>query len=207
MVTGLSNRGIIGAIFAGLLIGGLAAVGLYLSANNQKPVNANAQFQSGTAQIGGPFTLRDQNGKKVTEQAFKGARSILIFGNSIADPLSAASIQVALEAAHKTSGSKRPVRIFFVTLDLNKDTQTVLQRELARFSGQVLGLTGEESETARLATSYRLPLGKPDRTAEYGPRLLRPFIFVLDAEGRYVSHKVMPIRVTDLTILLEHASQ
>lgn len=70
----MTSRGPLLAI-AGLIIGGLAAVLLLAPSSTTLP---QGSVETGKALVGGPFTLTDQTGKRVTDKDFRG-KYMLVF--------------------------------------------------------------------------------------------------------------------------------
>src|SRR6266540_4502120 len=78
---------------------------------------------SGTAAIGGPFTLVSTNGGNVTEQTYRGKWLLIFFGFTFcpdACPTALYNISVALEKLGADAGKLQPL---FVTVDPRRDTR------------------------------------------------------------------------------------
>ena len=66
-------------IFAGFWFGGLAAFTLFPAARERLLPSINVR-SVGQALVGGPFTLTDHTGKRVTDQDFRGKFLLVFFG-------------------------------------------------------------------------------------------------------------------------------
>ena len=110
----------------------------------------------GAASIGGPFTLTDQSGKRVTEADFKGRVTLYYFGFTFcpdACPTSMLLAQTALEQLGKRADGK--VQVVLVSIDPERDTPAVLKEYVEQFGPQFIGLTGSPDEVASAARNFR----------------------------------------------------
>ena len=99
---------------------------------------------SGTAAIGGPFTLVSTNDGNVTDQTYRGKWLLIFFGYTFcpdACPTALNNISVALEKLGADAGKLQPL---FVTVDPQRDTREVLAEYLKSFDSRIVGLTGSQ---------------------------------------------------------------
>ena len=73
------NARLIGVIVVGLLLGAAAAIAVFPEAR-QRLLPSAAQTVSGKALVGGPFSLTDSSGKRVTDKDFRGRDMLVFFG-------------------------------------------------------------------------------------------------------------------------------
>lgn len=110
------------------------------------------------ATMGGPFTLTDQDGRRVSDTAFAGKYRLVYFGYSFCPdvcPTDLALIGAGLrqfEARDPTRAAK--VQPIFISVDPARDTPPVLKRYVAAFHPRLIGLTGTPVEIARVAREY-----------------------------------------------------
>jgi protein SCO1/2 len=112
------------------------------------------------AAIGGPFALVDQDGRRVTDDAFAGAYRIMYFGYTSCPDVCPADLQT-LGAAMRLLDKSDPARSrrivpMFVTVDPARDTPAVLKPFVAAFYPRMIGLTGSADAIARVAREYRV---------------------------------------------------
>lgn len=116
------------------------------------------------ARIGGPFTLTDQDGKRVTEQALAGKYRIMYFGYSYCPdvcPTDLALITAGLKAFEaKAPALAAKVQPVFVTIDPARDTPARMKTYLADFHPRLIGLTGSAAEIAAVARAYGVPYSR-----------------------------------------------
>ncbi len=118
------------------------------------------------AAIGGPFTLTNQDGKRVSDRDFAGRYRIMYFGYTFCPdvcPTDAAAIGkgLAMLDASDPDLAKRIVPVF-VSVDPERDTPAVLKGFVANFHPRMVGLTGTPAEIAAVSKAYAVFSGKGD---------------------------------------------
>jgi len=180
---------IIVSILAGLVIGGLAAVVVFPEARD-KLFGQLAPTTSGKALIGGPFTLTDQNGKKVTDQDFRGRSMLVFFGFTHCPDICPAGLQLISAALAKLGPKAANVTPVFISVDPQRDTPETLATYVKNFDDRIVGLTGTPEEIAAVARAYRVFYEKtPNESnpAEYGMNHTS-IIYLMGPDGTYVAH-------------------
>jgi protein SCO1/2 len=117
---------------------------------------AGTVVSSGTAAIGGPFTLTAADGRTVTDQTYRDKWVIVYFGYTFcpdACPTALSNVSVALQKLGKQAERLQPL---FITLDPNRDTREVLSTYLESFDPRIVGLVGTEAQTDAIAKAYRV---------------------------------------------------
>ena len=133
-----------------------AAAGLVLFVSKPAPVVTT----TGTADIGGPFTLVSTRGGTVTDQTYRGKWLVLFFGYTYCPdvcPTTLNNISVALEELGADANKLQPV---FVTVDPDQDTREVLSDYLKSFDSRIVGLTGTQAQIDRIVKEYRIYVAK-----------------------------------------------
>src|SRR5476651_386463 len=106
------RRSLLIVILGGFLLGALVALALIVNG----PAGPRVQT-SGTALIGGPFTLTDQTGKTVTDRDFAGRYKLVFFGFTHCPDICPAELQV-MQAALDALGDKADKVVpIFISLD------------------------------------------------------------------------------------------
>ena len=112
------------------------------------------------ATMGGPFTLTDQNGRRVSDSQFAGKYRLVYFGFTFCPDVCPTDLQ-AIGAGLRQFEQSDPARAarvqpIFITVDPARDTPEVLRRYVANFHPRLIGLTGTEPEIAAVARTYRI---------------------------------------------------
>jgi protein SCO1/2 len=93
-------------------------------------------------------------GKPVTAGDFRGKVVALYFGYSHCPDVCPATLANLADMAAKVNSPD--IRILFVTVDPDRDTDAVLIDYAKAFSPQVVGLSGSANQLASLARTYRV---------------------------------------------------
>ena len=124
---------------------------------------------SGTALVGGPFQLVDQNGKPVDEKILKGKWSAVFFGFTYCPDVCPTTMQV-LGAAQQQLGPKADkFQVVFISVDLERDTPEQIKTYLSNevFPKGTIGLTGTPEQVAAAAKAYRVYYKKNGEGSDY----------------------------------------
>lgn len=121
------------------------------------------------ASMGGPFTLTDHRGQRVSDRDFAGRYRLVYFGFTYCPdvcPIDLQTIGAGLRAFERDApGRAARVVPIFVTVDPARDTPDVLARYVAAFHPRLVGLTGSEREIADVARRFAVYF----RRGEPGP--------------------------------------
>ena len=111
------------------------------------------------AAIGGPFSLVDKDGKRVTWDGFKGRYRIVYFGYTFCPDACPMDVGVMMqgfqrfEKAHPQQAST--VQPIFITIDPARDTPARVGEFAAAFSPRLLGLTGTQAEVDAAVKAFK----------------------------------------------------
>ncbi len=174
-------------ILAGFLVGALGgAAALIVTSSAQRPKVET----TGTALIGGPFTLVDQNGKTVTDRDFRGKYMLIFFGFTHCPDICPAELQV-MSAALDALGSKADEVVpIFVTLDPERDTPEAVGAYVKNFGKNFVGLTGSPTAIANAAKTYRVTYSKLEYKGKDGNYSYSvdhsALVYLMDKDGQYL---------------------
>src|SRR4029079_13092326 len=132
------RRRLLIVILAGFLVGALGGAAALIVTSAQGPKVET----TGTALIGGPFTLLDQNGKTVTDRDFRGRYMLIFFGFTHCPDICPAELQVISASLDELGPKAEEVVPIFVTLDPERDTPEVMADYVKNFGSRFVGLTG-----------------------------------------------------------------
>jgi protein SCO1/2 len=175
-------------IVAGFLIGALAgAAALIVTRAPTGPEVAT----TGTALIGGPFTLVGRDGKPVTDRAFRGKYMLVFFGFTHCPDICPAELQVMAAALDELGPKANDIIPIFITLDPERDTPPVVTGYVMNFSPRFVGLTGSPEQIAEAAKAYRVTYSKfqeegakpDDYTIDHSA-----LVFLMGKDGEYLTH-------------------
>ena len=145
---------------------------------------------SGTALVGGPFSMVDQDGRRVTEKDFLGKYMLVFFGYTYCPDVCPTELQVMTAALDQMGPEAARIQPVFVSIDPARDTSPVLKTYVANFGGHLIGLTGTPEEVANIARAYRVYYAKAGNGNSSTDYLMdhSSIIYLMGPDGRFVKH-------------------
>jgi cytochrome oxidase Cu insertion factor (SCO1/SenC/PrrC family) len=176
-------------IFAGFWFGGLAAFTLFPAARERLLPSVNVR-SVGQALVGGPFTLTDDTGKRVTDQDFRGKFMLVFFGFTYCPDVCPTALQVMAAALDKLGPNAERITPVLISIDPERDTPAQLAVYVKSFHPRLVGLTGSPAEIDAVAKAYRVYVKQvPDPKSTAGYTLDHSsIIYVIGPDGKYRTH-------------------
>ena len=178
---------LIAFIVAGFLIGALAGAAVLLVTTQQggQPVQS-----SGTALVGGPFSLVGADGKPVTDRDFRGRYMLIFFGFTHCPDICPAELQVIAQALEQLGDKAKNVVPIFITLDPERDTPESMANYVKSFGSNFVGLRGSPEAIAAAAKAYRVSYAKVENKESAADYRVdhSAVVYLIDPEGQYVTH-------------------
>ena len=140
---------------------------------------------------GSEFSLKDMNNNVITDESFKGQLTAIFFGfTNCPDicPMTLNKMDIAISRLKKENKS---LKLFFISVDPERDTPEVVKDYLSSFENNFVGITGEPEKIYSLSQSWGIlsqKIFKDD--GEYNIDHSSPVILLKD--GKYIariSHK------------------
>lgn len=159
----------------------------------------------GQPAIGGPFTLTDHTGKRVTDQDLRGKPTIIYFGYAYCPdvcPTSLLLMQTAVDQLGPQAASR--VNLVFITVDPERDTPEALKEYVGQFGPTMIGLTGTAEQVAAAAKAFRVYYQKvPGKDG--APYLMdhSSIFYVMDRNFRFVKHFTHQAKAEDIAVALK----
>ena len=162
---------------------------------------------SGVALVGGPFSLTDQDGRRVTEKDFLGRYMLVFFGFTYCPDICPTELQVMTAALDAMGPAAEKIQPVFVSVDPERDTPEVMKAYVANFGPRLIGLTGTPEEIAAMAKAYRVYYAKAANQNAPGDYLMdhSSIIYLMDEDGSFVKHFAYTTDVEKLTSELKKA--
>jgi protein SCO1/2 len=139
------------------------------------------------AAIGGPFRLIDQDGRTMTEQDLKGSPSLVFFGFTHCPDVCPTTLFDISEVMRALGPDADRARALFITVDPERDTQSVLKDYMSSFDPHVSGLTGDLPAITAVAREYRAYFKKVALDGGGYTMDHTAITYLMDKEGRFVS--------------------
>jgi cytochrome oxidase Cu insertion factor (SCO1/SenC/PrrC family) len=144
------------------------------------------ELMTGKTPVGGPFTLADPDGRRISLSDFRGKVVLLYFGYTFCPDVCPTDLLAIGELIRSLGVDGDAVQPLFVTLDPERDTREVLRVYAASFHPRFVSLSGTEDEVRRVATSYKIFFEKVSPPGVHAYLIDHAaFVFLLDREGRY----------------------
>ena len=142
------------------------------------------------AQIGGPFALTDHEGKRVTDQDFRGKLMLVTFGYTSCPDVCPAELQTIANALDALGAKADEVTPIFITVDPERDTAQQMGEYVKNFHKRFVGLTGTPEEIKQAARAYRVYYAKAEAKDSALGYLMdhSAFIYLMNRQGEYVTH-------------------
>ena len=135
---------------------------------------------------GSKFSLKDMDNNIVTEKSFEGPLTAIFFGfTNCPDvcPMTLNKMDIVLEKLKKENKS---IKLFFVSVDPERDTPEVIKDYLNSFETNFVGITGEKEKIFLLYKSWGIISQKVfNENGEYNIDHSSPVLLL--KEGKYVA--------------------
>lgn len=191
---------VIAIVLFGLALGGLSA---WIMVSQAPPSGAVA---TGKALVGGPFSLVDASGKRVSEKDFAGRKMLVFFGFTSCPDVCPGGLQVISAALEKLGAKADKVAPVFITLDAERDPPAKVGEYVKSFSPKLIGLSGTPDEVTAAAKAYRVYFKKVPGSDPNNYNIDHSsIIYLMDEHGQYLTHFPYPITVDELAAKLEAA--
>lgn len=174
------------AILIGVLLG--AATALTLLAP-QHP-SSGSLTTGGKPLVGGPFTLTDATGRRVTEKDYAGKAMLVYFGYTNCPDICPAGLQTISAALDKLGEKADRLTPLFISVDPERDTPAVLGEYVKSFHPKIVGLTGSVEEADQAAKAYKVYHKKVELEGSAAGYAIdhSGIIYLMDANGEYLKH-------------------
>lgn len=185
----MSRLNLVILLVCGLLVGGLAAVAT-IPQVRERVLGEGAPRSVGQALVGGPFTLTDHTGKRVSDTDFRGRNMLLFFGFTYCPDVCPTALQVMAGVMDKLGAKADRIQPVFITVDPERDTPEQLSQYVSTFHPKLIGLTGTKEEIETVLKSYRVYSQKvEDQKSTAGYTMNHStIIYLMGPDGQYRTH-------------------
>jgi protein SCO1/2 len=152
-------------VLVGLAAGGYLA--MRTTAGDRFADCRAAQVAGGAAAIGGPFSLIDDSGARVTDAEVITRPTLVYFGYSFCPDVCPMDLSRNALAAQALAERGAEVGQVFITIDPARDTPEVLHDYVAAIDPGLVGLTGTPEEIDAAAKAYKVYYAKNGDDPEY----------------------------------------
>ena len=137
--------------------------------------------------VGGPFSLTDQNGRRVTEADFRGKPVLVFFGFTNCPDVCPTALFEMSEVLRRLGPDAEKVNAIFISVDPARDTPEKLKDYLQSFHDRISALTGSQADIDAVTKAYkayakRVPLEGGNYTMDHSA-----IVYLMDKNGRFVA--------------------
>ena len=140
---------------------------------------------------GSEFSLKDMNNNMITDESFQGPLTAIFFGFTNCPDICPMTLNKMDIAFSKLKKQNKSLKLFFISVDPERDTPEVVKDYLNSFENNFVGITGEPEKIYLLSQSWGIVSQKIFKDdGEYNINHSSPVILLKD--GKYVariSHK------------------
>lgn len=150
--------------------------------------------QQQSVDIGGPFTLINQDGATVTEADFAGRPMLVFFGFTYCPdvcPMSLDLLGAALDKLAETAPEKAArLQPVFISVDPARDTPAQMKDYLSYFHPSLTGLTGSQAQIDAVKRVFRVYAARAKDTDANGHYNVdhSSLFYLMDGDNRYAAH-------------------
>ncbi|MFT0861352.1 SCO family protein [Ancylobacter sp. G4_0304] len=130
------------------------------------------------------FVLTTHDGRRLSDRDLRGAPYALFFGFTNCPEICPTALFELSQVLGELGPEADRLRVFFVTVDPERDTPEQLATYISSFDPRIVALRGTPEETAKAAAAfkatYRRVPGESGYTMEH-----TALVFLVDREGRY----------------------
>lgn len=142
--------------------------------------------QTAASSVGGPFSLVNGEGKRVTEKDFRGAPFLVFFGFTHCPDICPTKLFQISEVLREAGPKGEKLRALFITVDPERDTAETMKSYLSSFDPRIVGLTGDRPAIDAVIKAYRayarqVPLKDGDYTMDH-----TALVYLMDRDGAFV---------------------
>lgn len=158
----------------------VAGVAAYVYLDRQ-----NSVATAPTVAIGGPFKLAASTGGIVDSAQLKGQPFAVFFGFTHCPDVCPTTLYEMSSALGKLGDEAKDLKVFFITVDPERDTTEFLKSYLTSFDPRIVGLRPTPDELPQVAKSYRVFYEKV--ASEDGDYTMNhtALVYLMDREGKF----------------------
>ena len=189
-------------IIIAVVLGAALAGGIFVATLASKPAQPKSAFILPLLDDLPEFTLKDQSGKLVNADTFRGQYDLVFFGFTHCPDVCPTTLQLLATVKKRLleSGSDDVPRIVLVSVDPERDTPGVLSQYVEYFGNDILGVTGDLSEirklTGALGIYFEKVPGNPTDSDTYNVNHSAA-VLVINPDGQFSALFSAPHKIED----------
>ncbi len=103
---------------------------------------------------GSDFSLKDMNNNTITQESFNGPVTAIFFGFTNCPDVCPMTLNKMDIVLSKLKNKKENLKVFFISVDPERDTPEIIKNYLSNFDNNFIGITGEPEKIFLLYQSW-----------------------------------------------------
>lgn len=137
------------------------------------------------ADIGGPFVLASSKGGTLDSASLAGHPYAVFFGYTHCPEVCPTTLYEMSSTLDRLGAAAKDFRVFFITVDPERDTAALLADYLSNFDPRIEGLVPTPAELQSLASNFRIYYARqPDSSGGYTMDHTA-MVFLMGADGKF----------------------
>lgn len=120
--------------------------------------------------IGGSFSLTGTNGKTITQDTLVGSPTALFFGYTFCPDVCPTTLYEASNWLKQLGPDGDRIKIYFVSVDPQRDSRDHLTEYMSAFDDRIVGLTGSQQAIDQIVQAYRVYVEKNPAVDQDSPQ-------------------------------------
>jgi len=139
-------------------------------------------------QIGGNFTLLNQDGKTVRGTDYRDRLMLVYFGFTHCPDECPTDLALMANILKKLGNDSKKIYPIFITTDPERDNPEVMKKYLNNFSPEIIGLTGTREQIASAANMYKV-FYKKEKTNDMPEYTINhsAYMYLIGIDGKYIT--------------------
>lgn len=159
-------------VAAGAVLLAAAALAFFTPARTGQPI------------IGGAFALQTADGRTVTDRDLLGHPSLVFFGYTHCPDICPTTLAQLSDVLAKLP--EKPVKVYFITVDPERDTPALMSDYVSSFDPRIVGLSGSAQAVEQAEKDYRVYARKaPGRDGDYAMDH-SSVVYLMDKGGHFI---------------------
>lgn len=168
----------------------IASLTLGLASCSQPVARSGKVATSGKADIGGAYTLVNQDGETVTDTTYLGQPQLIYFGFTYCPDICPTALMQMGQAQDRLAEKGKDVQYIFISVDPERDTPELLAQYVTAngFPKGLIGLTGTVEQVEAAKAAYKVYSTQVKDEASAGDYMVdhSSIIYFMDAKGELV---------------------
>jgi protein SCO1/2 len=172
-----------------ILIAGLSCFILIFYELPDKPMAGQGSNITAGVEIGGDFTLTDQNGQEFSNKQLRGKYNLIYFGFTYCPDICPTSMYKLADVLTTLDKYGIDINAVFISVDPLRDSPQILKEYLHHFHPKLIGLTGSEAKIKEVADKFKVYYAKSASSEDEDYMIYHTSImYLMDKEGKYFKH-------------------